>query len=116
MKKSIYLICSLFILLLCDLNAQKRYLDPIFSGVQRDSFVYASNFEVLSGAPVLINLPMDVYTPIGDTATNRPLVILFHTGIFLPTLPNPLNGGIAGNRRDSVLVEIATRLAKMGYV
>jgi len=116
MKKSIYLICSLFILLLCDLNAQKRYLDPIFSGVKRDSFVYASNFEVLSGAPVLINLPMDVYTPIGDTATNRPLVILFHTGIFLPTLPNPLNGGIAGNRRDSVLVEIATRLAKMGYV
>jgi hypothetical protein len=58
-------------------------------------------------------LKLDVYRPVGDTETSRPLVILFHTGNFLPF---PLNQGCGGHKRDSSLVEVANRLAKMGYV
>ena len=29
---------------------------------------------------------MDIYTPSGDTETNRPAVILIHTGSFLPDI------------------------------
>ena len=54
-----------------------------------------------------------VYSPEGDNLTNRPLVIYLHTGNFFPF---PANGSCGGTIDDSCNVEIATRLAKMGYV
>ena len=56
---------------------------------------------------------MDVYQPSGDTETSRPLVLVFHTGNFLP---NVLNGQISGTKKDSSVVEICTQLARRGYV
>ncbi|GIV31176.1 MAG: hypothetical protein KatS3mg029_0527 [Saprospiraceae bacterium] len=58
-------------------------------------------------------LVMDVYEPVGDTETDRPLVIYFHTGSFLPF---PQNGITGGKKDDSTAVEICKRLARMGYV
>jgi poly(3-hydroxybutyrate) depolymerase len=58
-------------------------------------------------------LKMDIYTPAGDVETNRPLLLFFHTGNFLPY---PLNGGTGGSKTDSVAVEICSRFARMGYV
>ncbi|MBK6950355.1 MAG: hypothetical protein IPH16_21795 [Haliscomenobacter sp.] len=46
-------------------------------------------------------------------AQNRPAILYFHTGSFLPPL---YNGGITGDRNDSATVEICKRLARMGYV
>ena len=53
------------------------------------------------------------YSPDGDTETKRPLVIYLHTGNFIPF---SFNGSCGGTVKDSSNVEIATRLAKMGYV
>jgi hypothetical protein len=58
-------------------------------------------------------LMMDIYSPKDDTVSERPLVLYFHTGNFLP---HPQNGSVSGTIRDSTCVEICTRLAKMGYV
>lgn len=96
------------------LVAQERYLQPVFDqvSVQKD-VVYGNNISVLSGAPAPLDLKMNVFTPAGDQAKNRPAVLMFHTGSFLPPL---FSGGITGSRTDSAVVETATRLAKLGYV
>ncbi len=53
------------------------------------------------------------YTPDGDTKKDRPLIIYLHTGNFIPYT---FNGSCGGTTTDSTNVEVATRLAKMGYV
>ncbi len=90
----------------------------VFSSVDVETDVmYGQNLTVLTvpvtGNPSLQDLVMDVYTPAGDTITDRPVVVYFHTGSFLPQY---INGQITGSRSDSSVVEICTRLAKMGYV
>jgi len=97
------------------LHAQNtRYVDPIFSDVDVEyDVVYGNNISVLTGAPAALDLKMDVYTPAGDTETDRPVVLYFHTGSFLPQY---INGQITGGRLDSTVVEICTRLAQRGYV
>ena len=56
---------------------------------------------------------MDIYTPDGDDATDRRVVVLLHTGTFLPAIAN---GQATGDKSDNTLVELCTRLAKKGYV
>lgn len=71
-----------------------------------------------------MQLLMDVYLPMSDTESARPLVLYFHTGNFFPFKnPDPgspvqygFNGACGGQRDDSAAVEICTRLAQMGYV
>tara|TARA_B100001057_G_scaffold500625_2_gene616727 strand:+ start:3858 stop:5525 length:1668 start_codon:yes stop_codon:yes gene_type:complete len=100
------------------LHAQERYLDEIFDEVQvTEDVEYAANITVI---PALQGLPpmqmpqfMDVYEPVGDTLTSRPLVLLFHTGNFLPQYAN---SSALGTRKDSAIVELANRFARMGYV
>lgn len=79
--------------------------------------IYGVNATVLlvpqTGEAVPIPLAMDIYEPVGDTETSRPLVLVYHTGNFLP---NVLNAQISGTKTDSAVVEICTRLAKRGYV
>lgn len=88
-----------------------------FSAVSKQTVVYGENYTVLTlastGHTARQPLVMDVYTPDGDSETQRALVIYWHTGDFLP---NPQNGSTLGTRTDSCVVEVATRLAKMGYV
>lgn len=60
-------------------QAQVRYLNEVFADVQVDTGItYGQNYEFFSGFATLKPLVMDVYRPVGDTATNRP-VIFFHT-------------------------------------
>ncbi len=108
---------SLLLALLCftclnTINAQ-RYLAETFSSVSTLDTVYGQNISVLTGSPSLVDLKMTVYTPDGDTETDRPVVVYFHTGSFLPPL---FNGGVTGARTDSTVRHICTLLAKRGYV
>lgn len=109
----------LFALLAVSLQAQnRRYYDPVFTDVNvQTNVVYGVNATVLAlsvaGQAIPQPLVMNVYTPAGDTETDRPLVIIMHTGNFLPP---SVNGGCSGTINDATDVEVATRLAKMGYV
>jgi hypothetical protein len=99
-------------------NSQTRYLDDVFSAVTVTSDVtYATNITIL---PVLQGLPpaaapiqCDIYEPTGDTETDRPVIILAHTGSFLPAV---LNGQPTGSKTDLSIVEQCNRWAKKGYV
>ncbi len=96
----------------------QRYLSEVFTDVTVQSDVmYGINATVLAysqlGEAIPQPLMMDVYAPSGDTETNRPLVLYFHTGNFLPT---PQNGSPSGTKTDLNVVEMCSRLARMGYV
>lgn len=94
------------------IDAQNRYVDMVFEDVDKQLDVtYGANVDVLQQA--LIELKTDVYMPVGDTLENRPAVILAHTGSFIPRV---INQSPTGFKDDSVIVEIATRLARRGYV
>jgi hypothetical protein len=112
MKANLYTL--IFILLgLCSVEAQ-RYLIPGQFGVNREAGVpYGENISILTGTPMPLELTMDVYTPAGDTATNRPLILVAHTGSFLPPL---FNGQVTGSVLDSTVTYTAGVLASMGYV
>jgi hypothetical protein len=60
-------------------------------------------------------LKMDIYQPDQniDNVTDRPVVILAHTGNLLPP---PINGSPLGTKTDSLVVELGMRWAKRGYV
>lgn len=118
------------LLMLCGLSAttaaafaqQTRYVDDVFSSVLKTSnLMYDSNrsvnigYPAIPGGPVITaNLKCDIYTPpAGDTIVKRPVVVLIHTGSFLPAIVNKQS---TGNKDDSAIVEICTRFAKKGYV
>lgn len=52
-----------------------------------------------------IDLTMDIYEAIGDTATNRPVIIFMHPGAFF-----------TGNNEVDDMVELSVTSAKMGYL
>lgn len=125
-KTGLFLLGALLMLLASTASAQPhRYLDPVFTNVKRtNGVIYGSNFTVLTistlGRTVREPLVMDVYEPEGDVLPERPLVLYFHTGNFLPWI-NPATGlsvnqSCGGTRNDPAAVEICTRLAQMGYV
>lgn len=105
-------------LLTFDALAQTRYLDPIFNSSQitiTQNVVYGQNIEVLTGAPVLIDLKMDVYQPdpAVDPLALRPLIIIVHTGNFLPIV---INGSPTGTKMDSSVVNLSKQWAQRGFV
>ena len=118
MKKTLQLL-TLILIFICSQNIYaQRYLTEQFNtvSVQYD-IEYGNNISVLSllgGAPPAAQpLLMDIYTPDGDTETNRPVVIMLHTGSFLPAI---LNGKATGDKSDNAIVEQCTQFAKKGYV
>jgi hypothetical protein len=123
MKKILYpFFCLIYLTITATGLAQdRRYLDPVFEEVLvSDEIVLARNYTILpwlinpsSGHTFKQSLTGQFYTPAGDTETERPLIIYLHTGNFFPY---PTNGSCSGTIRDSSIVEMATRLAKMGYV
>ncbi len=113
-KKLRFVFVFVSLLIAFNLSAQHRYLDEVFTDVTVTPDVkYGENFTVITGAPVLEDLLMDVYTPDGDTKEMRPLIILNHAGSFLPKGLNTLP---FGDRKDSSLVEMCTQFAKRGWV
>jgi len=94
--------------------AQQRYADEIFTEVTiQENVEFAQNYQFLLGTPFISPIQTDIYTPNGDTETNRAAVIVLHTGNFLPKY---LNGSAGGNNKDSAIVEVCNRFAKRGYV
>jgi acetyl esterase/lipase len=124
--KKLVLSISLICLVIAS-YAQVRYLDDIFTVAQvqkATDVVYGQNYYFLnyppapagtsSNNPQIADLQMDVYTPPGsDTAQHRPLVILLHTGSFLPRY---FNGFPVGRKDDSTIVELSHRFVQKGYV
>lgn len=125
MKKIYFLIVAICVLSL-NLDAQRYYTDDIFDAVDvQYDIEYGSNISVLEfdidiGAFPELPLLMDTYSPAGDTETNRPLVLILHTGNFLPNLfadgVTGYNGAATGAKNDSSIVFISNQLAKRGYV
>lgn len=93
--------------------AQVRYVDPMFDVSVETGLVYGNNISVITGAPLPTDLTMDVYTPVGDTETERPVILVAHTGSFLPKF---INGQTTGSTTDSTVVFTCTELARRGYV
>ena len=119
MKKTLQNLLTVSLLFLgVTANSQNRYLDEVFTDVQlTDSVVFAQNVSiepVLIGlSPALMPILCDIYEPSGDSLTNRPVIIVAHTGSFLPAVAN---GQPTGSRKDSSIVEQCMRWAKKGYV
>lgn len=112
MKRNLLLLSAVFAVVL-QANAQ-RYLSEVFSSVNvQSNVIYGSNISILTGTPTSVNLAMDVYTPSGDTLTERPVVVLMHTGSMLPAI---LNQTPTGSMRDSAIVEMCSQFARRGYV
>jgi len=101
-------------------SQEERFIDDVFTDVAvQENVIYGVNATILPRLAGLTDeavprpLNADVYTPMGDTDTERPLIILLHTGNFLPPTNN---GGCGGTVKDNDMVNFATRLAKKGYV
>ncbi len=114
MKKNLRFLSLIAATLFAGNAMAQRYVTNTFSGVTvTPNIVYGQNFSVLTGAPVLSDLKLDFYEPTGDSAIARPLVIVLHTGSFLP---KGLNQSPTGARTDSSIVEMCKQFAKKGYV
>lgn len=118
--RRIFTLFAFLLVLSTERTYAQRYLEEIFTDVDVTSgVVYGINATVLTIADPNIGealpqpLLMDVYSPQGDTETDRPLILYFHTGNFLP---HPQNGSPSGTRTDLNVVEMCSRLARMGYV
>ena len=80
-----------------------RYYRPVFANVTvTPDVVYGSNSRFDGTAQTLL---MDIYQPTGDALARRPVIIFAHQGGFL-----------AGTRTDAYMVNICTRMARLGYV
>ena len=79
-----------------------RYQTEIFSSCSNVEIEYTDihDWDFLNPG-----LKMDVYTPDGDTFTQRPLIIFAHGGVF-----------IGGDKNNFMMVELCEAFAKRGYV
>ena len=98
MKKLAILLALTFISALTFAQCNGRYQTEIFSSVTvtevNYSDVYTDNAH-----------EMDIYTPDGDTETNRPVILFLHGGSFY-----------GGDKLDGYCVDFCTEFAKKGYV
>jgi para-nitrobenzyl esterase len=81
----------------------QRYLQEVFPLVTETSNINYGNAPLWNNTPQQLDL--DVFQPAGDTASNRPLILLFHGGSF-----------IGGQRNDAVMLGLCNTFAKRGYV
>jgi len=107
------------------LIAQERYVDEVFTNfTQVNNVVYSTNLSVIAASQGLAYVPtgavpqvpalaFDLYEPAGDSVAERPLIIMLHTGTFLPII---YNGNPTGMRNDAATTNICKSYAKRGYV
>ncbi len=105
-------------------SQQERYIDEVFTNITVDSNnVYSTNLSVIAASagfpyvptgaiPQAPALVFDLYEPAGDTLEERPLIIMLHTGTFLPII---YNGNPTGSRFDFATSQICQSYAKRGY-
>lgn len=80
-----------------------RYFQPIFANVTVTPNVIYGSAQRYDGSTQ--TLLMDIYQPTGDTEARRPVIVFAHQGGFL-----------AGSRTDAYMVNICTRMARLGYI
>ncbi len=85
--------------IVCDGN---RYLNEITSTVNVETVKFG---EAYTWSGDLTELYMDIYTPDGDTETNRPAIVFAFGGSF-----------VAGSRTDQSVVDFCERYTRRGYV
>lgn len=103
MKKFFYLALSIISIQANSQCENDRYREFIFSEFSLTSDVtYGENINLDGENETLL---LDIYQPVGDTETDRALVILCHGGYF-----------IAGDKAAEDMVTLCQDLAKMGYV
>lgn len=115
--KSIAVLATMFAI---HANAQVTFIDKVSSVNVTTNILYDSNAAVnilagqVPGLPPLFSnkLRCDVYAPT-SVSGKKPLVILAHTGSYLPSI---VNKQTTGNRKDSSIVYLANELAARGYV
>ena len=107
------------------LIAQERYVDEVFTNfTQENNVLYSQNYSVIAASqgipyvptgasPQVPALVFDLYEPAGDTVAERPLIIMLHTGTFLPII---YNTNPTGMRNDVATTNICKSYAKRGYV
>lgn len=116
MKKNLLNLSAIALLIFASSSAfAQRYLTEVFSSATVTSnVVYANNFTIFpTGVPTAQDLKMDIYEPVGDLFTLRPLIIYLHTGSFIPAVANQ---NPTGGKTDSTAVEMCKQFAKRGYV
>lgn len=79
-----------------------RFESEIFSDVEVSTLEYS---DVYDWSLINTGLDMDVYQPVGDLESNRPLIIFAHGGTF-----------VAGDKDNFAMVELCEAFAKRGYV
>ena len=83
---------------------QQRYVDSVFSSVTTEAGVqYGAS--VPFGSTMSAPLLLDLYQPVGDTASARPVLVWVHGG-----------GFVSGTRTDGQIPRLARSLALRGYV
>lgn len=114
MKKLLPLVAIVALIFFTSQIHAQRFLTEITQNVKVTSnVIYGVNISVLTGVPAADTLKMDIYEPDSDTMSQRPVVLVFPTGNFLPAV---VNGGPNGQRTDSASVEVCRQFAKRGYV
>ena len=109
MKNRIIVIALLIISFVFTQNT--RYLDEVFDDVEKTEDVVYGNAPDLpfiflfEWNTVDIDLNMDIYEPVGDTLTNRPVIIFLHSGSFF-----------SGSNEADDMVDLSIASAKRGYV
>jgi len=103
--KKIYALLGLAFFASSHIEAQTMYVDDIFPTVtvQKD-IQYGTG---LTDGGATVQLFLDVYTPDGDTRTDRPVLVMAHQGSFLPEY---------GDKSDFYLQDYANAMAKKGFV
>jgi len=127
MKKQLPFLAMLSLLTIGGPLSAQRFNSEIFTGVNiTHNVIFGFNYSGIptdddaTGHSVPIpgvtvyddTLRADVYEPIGDTMAMRPVVIVLHTGSFLPPF---YNGQTTGQRIDSAVVEMCKQFARRGY-
>jgi len=108
MKKNYtFFVSILFILGIQNVSVSQcgnnRYHNFVFASHKLTSDItYGSNIKANNQSQTL---KLDLYEPLGDTATLRPLIILAHGGSF-----------VGGSKTGTDVVPLAKDFAKMGYV
>ena len=98
MKKYILLLTSIIIANIALSQCNGRYQTEIFNSVSVNTVNYSDVYYDNEHK-------MDIYTPDGDTETNRPVILYMHGGSFT-----------AGNKNTTDCVDFCESFAKRGYV
>lgn len=80
-----------------------RFFNQVFNDyTETTNITYGENIDYLG---INTQLLLDVYQPVGDAETSRPLIILVHGGSF-----------VGGSKDGADVTSLAADFAKMGYV